>query len=126
MFKTVNRILEIISNKIFIYRNDRTKICENMRLEAIEYRYANDNDSDFVSKCIKAGANERHFKYLSKEEINKMIQTGRNMPNCILKIIKFNDIDVGFLYAGLNRMTSDKKRKNILLPLAATLFRVIL
>lgn len=103
-----------IFKKIFSRKNSKLKFCKNIHQKTLGYRYADVDDFDFISKCIKAGAQEHHFKFMSKEEISKMIETGKNMPNSVLRILKFNDADVGFLYAGYNIMTSDKKRKKIL------------
>lgn len=83
----------------------------NTKNNTVWYKYASLDDLDFIFQCIKSGSNESHFKYLSKKGINLMIENGKNMPGCILKIIKYNNINVGFLYAGLTTMTYDKKKK---------------
>ena len=100
--------------RIFSKKNNKPNICNNIYQKKFGYRCADISDLDFISKCIKAAAQEHHFKFMSKEKIIEMIKTGKNMPNNVLRILKFNDADVGFLYAGYNIMTSDKKRKRIL------------
>lgn len=81
----------------------------NTKNKTVWYEYASLDDLDFIFQCIKSGAEENHFKNLQRKDINLMIANGKNMPGCILKIIKYNNIDVGFLYAGLTTMTYDRK-----------------
>lgn len=99
-----------IFKKIFFRKNSEPKFCKNIHQKTLGYRYADVDDFDFISKCIKSGAQEHHFKFMPKEQISKMIETGKNMPDSVLRILKFNDTDVGFLYAGHNIMLLDKKR----------------